>query len=171
MFFVAIIYTFVTKELLPKNINHKVSFDGVTFIKNGYADLTAIENRQNFEDEHAKNFQANDKTQSCQIDLINLSDGLSYATTNNFSIKAIIKTPERIASENSDETTLPSSSLKDTYKLRISCENKVIEEFPLGKLEEILNLKEKKTTDAEKRDMKVVSKDKRIVMFVNFTVD
>lgn len=171
VFFVAIIYTFVTKELFPKSINHKVSFDGVTFIKNDYADLTANENQENLEDEHSKRFQANDKIQSCYIDLVNSSDNLSYARTNDFSLKAITKTPEKISSENLNETTLSSSSLKENYKLRISCDNKIIEEFPLGKLEEVLTLGEKKTTDTEKKDIKIISKDKKIIMFVNFTID
>ena len=171
IFFVAIIYTFVTKELLTKTTNHKVSFDGVTFVKNDYADLTTIENQENFEDEHSKNFQTDKKTQSCHIDLINLSDNLSYAKTNDFSIKAIRKTPEKIPAENFNETSLPSSSLKENYKLKINCDNQVIEEFSLGKIDEILNLNEKNNTDTEKKDIKLISKDKKLIIFVDFTID
>ncbi|WP_337085134.1 hypothetical protein [Elizabethkingia anophelis] len=180
IFFIAIIYTFVTKEIFTKSINHKVSFDGVTFVKNGYADFTKIENRENSEDEHSKNFHPGDKTQSCYIDLINLSDNLSYAKTNDFSIKAIRKTPEKIYAENlnganyvvgSEGTTLPSSSLKDSYKLKISCDSQIIDEISFGKMDEILNLQEKKNTDTEKKDIKIISKDKKIIMFLNFTID
>ena len=169
--FIAIIYTFVMKELLTKTINHKVSFDGVTFVKNGYANLNTIENQENFEDEHSKRFQTDDKTQSCYIELINSSDNLAYAKTNEFSIKAIRKTPKKISVENLNETTLPSSSLKESYQLKISCDNQIIEEFTLGKIDEILNLKEKKTSDTEKRDIRIISKDNKIIMFVNFTID
>ena len=180
IFFVSIIYIFVTKEILTKTINHKVSFDGVTFVKNDYADLTTIENQENFEDEHSKNYQSDNKAQSCYIDLINLSDNLSYAKTNDFSIKAIRKTPEKIYAENlnganyvvgSEGTTLPSLSLKDNYKLKISCDNQIVDEISFGNIDEILNLKEKKNTDTEKKDIKIISKDKKIIMFVNFTID
>ncbi|MDY3549001.1 hypothetical protein PG291_10360 [Riemerella anatipestifer] len=171
IFFIAIIYTFVTKELLPKAINHKVSFDGITFVKNDYADLTIVEQEENYEDEHSENFQENRNTQSCHISIVNLTDNLPYAKTDDFSLKAIRKTPEKISAQNLNEITLPSSSLKENYKLKIICENQTIEEFHLGKIDEILNLKDKRNADTEKKDIKLISKDKKLIMFVNFTID
>ena len=124
---------FVTNEIFGKKNEHKVSFTGVTFLKNDYADFNLKINEES-EDEHSKNFQEQTKAQSCLVEIINTTDNLSYAKTNYFSIKALRKTPETVSNAEFNDQSLPSSVLHEDYKLRISCDNQIIEEFPLGKL-------------------------------------
>jgi methyltransferase-like protein len=160
---------FISKELMVKPAKHSVKFNGVTVIKNDYEDLTAAQ-RKAYEDEHANPYTQNHEVQTCTIDLANASDNLSYAKTNSFSIKTI-KTPDKIFSENANDLSIPEVAFKENFKLKISCDNQVIEEFSLGKLGEVLNLSEKKDTSTEQRDIKLESKDKKLVLFVNFTVE
>lgn len=163
---------FVTNEILYKKDEHKVSFKSVTFVKNDYADF-ALNFNEESEDEHSKNFQEHTKVESCLVEIINTTDNLSYAKTNYFSIKALRKTPETVSNAEFNDQSLPSSALDDNFKIRIriSCDNQVIEEFLIGKIDEILKLKDKKNTNTENRDIKLTSKDKKIVMFANFIID
>ena len=88
IFFIVLIFMFISKELMVKPAKHSVKFNGVTVIKNDYEDLTAAQ-RKAYEDEHANPYTQNHEVQTCTIDLANASDNLSYAKTNSFSIKTI----------------------------------------------------------------------------------
>lgn len=154
---------------MAKPAKHSVKFNGVTVIKNDFAELTAVQ-RKAYEDEHADPYTQNHEVQTCIIDLVNASDNLSYAKTNSFSIKTI-KTPDKIFSENANDLSIPEVAIKENFKLNISCDNQVIEGFSLGKLDEVLNLNDKKNTSTEQKDIKLTSKSKKLVLFVNFTVE
>lgn len=167
VFFVVTIYVLFISDLLPKTglmSKHTITFIGLKIVKNNYFDTSLIKD--------AAVQQSGGIIESSNdpdfISLINLTDSVPYAISNSFYIN-FLSTPNTI--EVTRSSAIPNSTMADKYKIRIFCGKKTIEEFSIGDLNTFLDLKSKRDFSTEKKEIKLVSKDKKVIAFANFIID
>jgi hypothetical protein len=168
LFFTVIIYMFLVKEILPgslTNMKHTVNLTSVKLIKNGYIDTVEIRKLQNTNEETRYNSATNE---NCTISLLNLADSISYVESLSFNLKTSLP-PKAIDFYNN--SAIPQPVLKDKYKLVFNCSKTAVVEFPLGNLNTILDLENKEDNLTEKKEYKLTSPDKKLIVFATFTVD
>jgi hypothetical protein len=168
LFFIVVIYMFLVKEILPSSLTktkHTVNLNSVKFIKNDYLDTSQVRKMQYVNEEMRYNEAANE---NCTISLLNLTDSISYVESMNFNLKTSLP-PKTIDFYNN--SAIPQPVLNDKYKLVFSCSKKAIAELSLDNLMTFLDLKNKSDNSTEKKEIKLTSVDKKLIVFLTLTVD
>ncbi len=158
---------FFTNEILPKvssSAKHKLTLNNVKFVKNYYSDTSLI-NKQRQTNERMV-YDENDKYPYC-VKIINQVDSSVYAKTRFFNLKTIGEA-ETIDFYNS---AIPQTTINDNYEVEISLKEKIIVSFDNINFGSLLDIKSKKDNLTESRDFKLVSKDKRLIIFLSMTID
>lgn len=97
-----------------------------------------------------------------------MQDQLVYAKTNYFDINEI-EAPETI--QFSDIAIIPSSVLKQDFKLQLMDKNKSIVEFNTFNLYNSLNLEDKNDNLSDQKEIKLESIDKKIILYLVFDLN
>jgi len=167
LFFVVTIYMFITNEILPKTSSltkHTLTINNVKFVKNDYADTSLISRQRQTSERMV--YDENDKYPYC-IKIINQLDSSVYAKSRVFNLKTI-EPSETIEFYNS---SIPQTTLNENYKISISLNDKSITDFNIVNFDSSLDLKNKKDNSTEKRELKLFSSDKKIIMFISISID
>jgi hypothetical protein len=167
LFFISVIYIISISELSPlfSTVNrHTINFNGLKIVRNKFLDTSYM--YTNTIDKST--YTANASNDFCYVALINLKDNVPYVRSRNFNLSTLF-TPNTIEINNS--TTIPNSALKDKYQILISCNDSIMETFQIDDLVVLLDLKHKKNRSTEKKEIKLISTDNKIIAFANFTID
>lgn len=171
VFFSVAIYLFFINEIIPKNSNttkHTVNFNGLKIVKNEFYDSTYTRQRMLYS-EAVRHSEANEDF--CGIFLINLKDNVSYVASSSFSDIRQLTTPNSI-DINSSQSLVPSSTLNDSYKIQVKCgTSRIVADFEIGSIVDFLELTNKKDNLTEKKEIKLVTKDKKLIAFAMFSID
>ena len=168
LFFVVVIYMFLVNEIIPKSsamTKHTVNLNSIKFIKNDYLDTSQLRKMEHINEEMRYNEATNE---NCTISLLNLTDSISYVQSMSFNIKTAIP-PKTIDFYNN--SAIPQPVLNDKFNLVFNCSKKAIVEFSLDNLTTFLDLKNKRDNSTEKKEIKLTSADKKLIVFATFTVD
>lgn len=171
IFFALVIYLFVKNEILPKmnsDVNHKIRITSARVIKNNFFDQKLVEpNYVNSEAEAMAYNAVLEKWKSYFL-LVNENDNLAYAKSTSFKI-TYLKSPFSI--EFQDDPIIPLTTLSDKYKLNIEEDGKLITSFEVPKLDSIFAIDKKYDTVTVEKTIKLISTDKRIILYLIFTID
>ena len=171
VFFAVAIYLFFINEIIPKHSNttkHTVNFNGLKIVKNDFYDSTYSRQRM-LVAESMRHSEADEDF--CGIFLINLKDNVSYVASSSFSDIRQLYTPNTI-DINSSQGLVPNSTFNDSYKILIKCgTSRVVADFEIGSIVDFLNIKNKTENSTEKKEIKLVTKDNKLIAFAMFTID
>jgi hypothetical protein len=171
VFFAVAIYLFFINEIIPKHSNatkHTINFNGLKIVKNDFYDSTY--SRQQMLVEESMRHSETDEY-FCGLFLINLKDNVSYVVSSSFSDIRQLHTPNTI-DINSGQSLVPNSTLTDNYKILVKCgTSRIVADFQIGSIVDFLDLKNKKDNSTEKKEIKLVTKDNKLIAFAMFTID
>ena len=163
VFFIVVVYMFLGNEIFPKPVKHTIIFTGLKIVKNEYLDTSfmhkSVAESMN-DDEPLREI--------CKVSLLNLSDSVAYINSTNFDITRLFAPNSIEAPLNS---TIPSTTFGDKYKIVIIKGLHTLTEFQIGDLNTFLDISSKKYQSTEKKDIKLISNDKKIIAFASFTID
>lgn len=171
LFFILVIYLFVKNEILPEinpERNHKVRLSGIRVIKNDFFNQNKFDPNQRYPNENliADN-PVREKWQSYFL-LVNENDNSIYAKSTPF--HATVSEPP-FSVQVQDDALIPLSTLSDKYRLDMQEDGKIIGSFKVSKLKDLFTLTEKPDTVTEEKTMKIISFDKKVILFLIFTID
>jgi hypothetical protein len=168
VFFIVVVYMFIVNEIIPKlskSTKHTVNLKSIKFIKNDYVD-TSLVNKIHRVSESMRHQETT--SEDCSAELTNLTDSITYVESNNFNLKTILA-PTTI--DFYDNSGIPQPVLNDKFKLCFKCDNKIFVELPIGDISKLLKLKDKTDFSTEYEEIKLTTNDKKIILFVKFSID
>ena len=172
LFFVAVLYLFAKNEVfseISSNLSHKVRLTSARIIKNNFFKLQVEENNyRNTEEDEAMAYNSVQKKWQSYFLFVNETDMATYAKSTPFNI-TFFESPFSVDFQN--DALLPVTALKDTYRLDLEDDGKKIAEFDVPNLNTLFEINKKSDTVTAEKTIKLISKDKRIILFLIFTID
>lgn len=171
LFFIAVIYLFVKNEVLPKNnsdVSHKIRLTSVRVIKNNYFENQLTENNNSNTDEETMAHNSIQSKKQSYFLLVNETDNATYAKSSSFYV-SLFETPFSV--EFQHEAILPLSTLNNKYRLELQEDGKRISSFNVPNLNTVFALSEKSDTVTAEKTIQLISLDKKIILFLIFTID
>ena len=171
MFFVAVIYLFVKNEILPKinsDLSHKVRLTSVRVIKNNFFNNRVVENNYRKTEKETMAYNSIQEKRQSYFLFVNETDNATYAKSTSFNI-VLFESPFSV--EFQDDALIPITTLNNKYRLDIQEDGKTITSFNVPKLNTIFAISEKSDTVTAEKTIQLISSDKRIILFLIFTID
>lgn len=171
IFFAMVIYLFVKNEILPEmnsDVSHKIRLTTARVIKNNFFDQKLGEPNYTGSEADVMAYNSVREKWKSNFLLVNEIDNLTYAKSTSFQI-TYLKAPFSI--EFQDDPVIPLTTLSDKYKLNIEEDGKLITSFKVPKLDSVFSIDKKYDTVTQERTVKLISTDKRIILYLIFTID
>lgn len=166
IFFSVFLYYIFKEEGLSYKVNTKVSLANARILKNDYFNQQMADSLDLI-DESERSYARMANRQNA-FTFTCLQDKLVYAKTNYVDIDAI-EAPETI--QFSDISIIPTTVLKNDFRLQLTDKNKSIVEFDAVNLYNSLNLEDKKDNLSEQKEIKLESTDKKIILYLVFDLN
>lgn len=169
IFFLVILYMFLSKEIFPtgQEKGHRLKIESVRFIKNDLFNHKLLDSL-NINSEVNNHFQNELYKSTCNIQIIDSNDNAIYAKSNDFKLE-FIDPPQSI--DFNSNSLIPQYVLKDAFKLVIEFKDKKRIEFPMNTFYETLGLRTKDNYSTDQREIKLISNDNKIELFLVLTIN
>jgi len=165
VFFTSFSYMFFTKEIFPEAPKHTVKLDEVRVLKNLYF---INDNRNVLQQDETETNQNNTIYENeNNFILFNVDDRLNYGVSNSF----YIQNEKAPFSVNFNNATIPIDNKNQKYALKLCSNDSSIITFPAINIKEVLNVEKKKDNNAETREIKLESANKKLIVFLIFKID
>ncbi len=171
IFFLVFIFMYITKEILPSNPtkSYRIKITEARIIKNDYVNHNLLDSIKHAgEAMEYSIYRSYTNKQGCNMLIINTNDSNNYAKSNDFKLE-FINPPQTV--EFNPNSIIPQYALKDDFKLVIEFKDMKRIEFPIGSFYESLNLKSKNKYYTEPREIKLISSDNKIVLFLVLMIE
>ncbi|MFN8284350.1 MAG: hypothetical protein U0U67_14110 [Chitinophagales bacterium] len=166
IFFSVFLYYIFKEEGLSYKVTTNVSLANARILKNDYFNQQKADSLKLISE--SERYDVRIKRSTNAFTLLCMQDQLVYAKTNYFDINEI-EAPETI--QFSDIAIIPSSVLKQDFKLQLMDKNKSIVEFNTFNLYNSLNLEDKNDNLSDQKEIKLESIDKKIILYLVFDLN